>query len=205
MGNLVNTSLGYVILALFVSLLDRYFSGENYKKGEWINGKSFKAKFALAIVISIMPYFFTGFFYGTILYTPFYVVAMIAGFAIGEYFLKSYDWAFKKPGEPAKNSEAPAGMVETAVKVIDTIAGSGASENREESKRQIEDDPARKSVVEAIGGAGSNIKDGLKSLGEGIAKASENIFKGDGKKEKEEDKKKDYEPNKDLDDKLKNY
>jgi len=204
MGNLVNTSLGYAILALFVSLLDRYFSGENYKKGEWINGKSFKAKFALSIVIAIMPYFFTGFFYGTILYTPCYAISMVIGFAIGERFLRSYDWAFRKPGELAKTSEEPATIVETAAKVIDTIAGSGSGETSEEPK-PIDDDPSRKSVVEAIGGAGANIKDGLKSLGEGIAKASENIFKGDGKKEKEEEKKKDYEPNKNLDDKLKNY
>lgn len=198
MGNLVNRTLGYLVLALFVSLLDRFFSGENYKKSEWINGKSFKAKFALSVVVAILPYFFMGFFYASILETPFYVLGMIAGFWIGEAFLRSYDWAFKKPGEKAE--EKPQGVVETVVAAIDSAAG-----GEQEKPKQVEDDPSRRSVVEAIGEAGSDIKDGLKSLGEGIAKASEKVFGDDAAKKKEEEKKKGYEPNKGLDDKLKNY
>ena len=200
---IVNWTLGYMSFAIFLSVIDRYFSGESYKMSEWINGRSLKFKLGLSLVVSIAPYFFSGVSADT-LYVPFRVAGMLMGFYIGEFFLRSFDWAFKKPGEPVKTSEAPAGVVETVTKVIDTIAGSGPAA-KEEPKQQIEDDPTRKSVVEAIGGAGANIKDGLKSLGEGIAKASENIFKGDGKTEKEEEKKKDYEPNKNLDDKLKNY
>ena len=198
---MINWLLGYFIIALFISVLDRYFSGEDFKKSEWINGKTFKFKLGLSLAIVMAPYFFMGFFTLSFFNAPFCLAGMVLGFMTGDFFLKSYDWAFKKP-----SSKTAAGDDKTA----DSPAAGAESEkfpagSADATGTKADDDGARKSVVEAIQDAGSNIKDGLKSVGEGIAKASENIFKDGDKKEAGDKEKKNYESNKKLDDKLNNY
>jgi|GEM_PF-5289909 len=194
---MINWLLGYLVFALFISILDRYFSGEDYKKSQWINGKSIKFKLALSIVISIAPYFFMGVSSDT-LYVPFRVAGMLIGFYLGEFFLKSYDWAFKKPSD--KIVEQPPTLADKIVAAVDGIVSDEGKKDEAGPKTIVEDDKTRQSVVEAIQGAGTNLKQGLKSVGDGIAKASENLFKKDEEKDK-----KDYESNKKLDDKLKDY
>lgn len=197
---MINWALGHFVIALFVSILDRYFSGEDYKKTEWINGKSFKFKMGVSLVLIFVPFFVGGFLNADIFFTPLALIGLLGGFWTGEFFLKSYDWAFKKPaGAPAADKKD-----ETA------DSGTGSGEKKDESEPTIgEDDKSRQSVVEAIQSAGSSIKEGLKSVGEGIAKASENVFSESGKdgekKEGEPKEKKNYESNKKLDDKLNNY
>ncbi|MEZ7890283.1 MAG: hypothetical protein QMC67_00915 [Candidatus Wallbacteria bacterium] len=214
---MVNNMIGFVIFALFISIIDRYFSGENYKQGEWVNGISLKAKIGLSIIIALTPYFFSGFFYSQILYTPFYIVSMIAGLYLGEFFLRSYDWAFKqgaqKKAEIDSKSDA-AGTIESNVKaelvdkaadmVKNAIGAGNSGDNTDAADKNnsgAEDGGSQKTVVDAIVHAGGEIKEGLKNLGDGIAKASENVLKKDPK----EPEKKDYKPNDKLNDKLKNY
>ena len=199
---MINWLLGHFVIALFISVIDRYFSGEDFKKGEWINGKSIKFKVGLSLVIVMTPFIFGGFFTSSIFYAPFSLIGMVLGFMTGDFFLKSYDWANKGSAKKAagglKDESAAAEEGETK-SVENKPAGSD------------DDDKTRQSVVEAIHSAGSSIKEGLKSVGEGIAKASETVFK-DGKNsetgETETGAKKDkknYESNKKLDDKLNNY
>lgn len=197
---MINWTLGHFIIALFVSVLDRYFSGEDYKKSEWINGKSFKFKLGVSLVIVMAPFFFGGFFTSAVFYAPASIIGLLLGFSTGEFFLRSYDWAFKKP------AGAPAGEAKETGEANKAGDGTGS----EERATIGEDDKTRQSVVEAIQSAGSSIKEGLKSVGEGIAKASENVFsddRGENKEgaEGEPKEKKTYESNKKLDDKLNNY
>lgn len=198
---MINWLLGYFIIALFISMLDRYFSGEDFKKSEWINGKTFKFKLGLSLAIVMAPYFFMGFFTLSFFNAPFCLAGMVLGFMAGDFFLKAYDWAFKKPSASTAAGDEKAADPGTAEAKSEQLpAGS-----EDGTARKADDDSARKSVVEAIQDAGSNIKDGLKSVGEGIAKASENMFKDGDKKEAGDKEKKNYESNKKLDDKLNNY
>ncbi len=201
---MTNWLAGYFVIALFLSMLDRYFSGEDFKKSEWINGKSFKFKLGLSLVVVMTPFFFGGFFTTNIFVAPFSLIGMMAGLIAGDFFLRTYDWAFKaennpKDGQKAvddSNSENPAD-------------GEPPDNNKASSDGDNTAITPRPSVVEAIQDAGSNIKEGLKSVGEGIVKASEKIFKDYDKKEKTDNgesvEKKTYESNKKLDDKLNNY
>jgi hypothetical protein len=201
MSEAANFILAYFVVALFLSVLDRYFSGEDYKKSEWINGKSFKFRLGLSLIIVVAPFLFTGFFTSGFFYAPFSLLGLIIGFATGDFFLKSYDWAFKKP--------AVAPSTDKKDEPAASDAGSGGEKKDEPAGAIGEDDKSRQSVVDAIQSAGSSIKEGLKSVGEGIAKASENVFSEGGKdgekKEGEPKDKKNYESNKKLDDKLNNY
>ncbi len=151
----------------------------------------------VSLVIIFVPFFVGGFLNADIFFTPLALIGLLGGFWTGEFFLKSYDWAFKKP----------AGASSTDKK--DESAASGGEKKDEAPGALGEDDKSRQSVVEAIQSAGSSIKEGLKSVGEGIAKASENVFsegdKDGEKKEGEPKEKKNYESNKKLDDKLNNY
>jgi len=215
MTSVINWVLGYFFLALFISILDRYFSGEDYKKSEWLNGRSFKFKVGFAVVMTIAPYFFVG-VSGDTLMVPFRVFGILGGLYFGEFFLRSFDWAFKKPGA----ASAPAAVAAPEAAAETTIAGAivdnvvkriedriAPDQEKAEAPKPVaaDDDASRKSVVEAIAGAGADVKEGLKSLGEGIAKASDKLLGGDKKAEEEAEKKKGYEPNKKLDDKLNNY
>lgn len=201
MSEAANFILAYFVVALFLSVLDRYFSGEDYKKSEWINGKSFKFKLGLSLIIVVAPFLFTGFFTSGFFYAPFSLLGLILGFTTGDFFLKSYDWAFKKPAGATSSDKKD----ESAA----SDAGAGVEKKDETAGAIGEDDKSRQSVVDAIQSAGSSIKEGLKSVGEGIAKASENVFSEGGKdgekKEGEPKDKKNYESNKKLDDKLNNY
>ncbi len=202
---MINWLLGHFVIALFISVIDRYFSGEDFKKGEWINGKSIKFKVGLSLVIVMTPFIFGGFFTSSIFYAPFSLIGMILGFMTGDFFLKSYDWANKGS---AKKAAAD-------LKDESAAAEDGETENSEKATSgSDDDDKTRQSVVDAIHSAGSSIKEGLKSVGEGIAKASETVFKdgkdGAGNENKENEagdkkEKKNYESNKKLDDKLNNY
>jgi hypothetical protein len=186
-------------------MIDRYFSGEDFKKGEWINGKSVKFKIGLSLVIVMTPFIFGGFFTTGIFCAPFSLIGMVLGFMTGDFFLKSYDWANK------------GGAKKAAADIKDeNEAGKDDGPKLDEKKPESVDseDKTRQSVVDAIQSAGSSIKEGLKSVGEGIAKASETVFKdgkdGAGKENKENEagdkkEKKNYESNKKLDDKLNNY
>lgn len=212
MTSVINWMLGYFFLALFISVLDRYFSGEDYKKSEWINGRSVKFKVGLGVVVTIAPFFFTG-VSGDALMVPFRVLGIVAGLYVGEAFLRSYDWAFKKPGEQAGEAprmESPektvaGAIVDDVVARIEEKIGPVPPAAEEKKSAASDDDASRKSVVEAIAVAGADVKEGLKSLGEGIAKASDKLLGKDQKEKEEEEKKKGYEPNKKLDDKLNNY
>jgi len=202
---MINWLLGHFVIALFISMIDRYFSGEDFKKSEWINGKSVKFKVGLSLVIVISPFIFGGFFNAGIFYAPFSLIGMVLGFMAGDFFLKSYDWANK--GGPKKAAD----------KLKDETGAEKQSDRRDDGKKTENidgEDKTRQSVVKAIQSAGTSIKEGLKSVGEGIAKASETVFKdgknsaGGEKKENETDdkkEKKNYESNKKLDDKLNNY
>ncbi len=199
---MINWLLGHFVIALFISVIDRYFSGEDFKKGEWINGKSIKFKVGLSLVIVMTPFIFGGFFTSGIFYAPFSLIGMVLGFVTGDFFLKSYDWANKgsvKKAAAGPNDQSASAEDGETKSIENPSAGSD------------DDDKTRQSVVEAIHSAGSSIKEGLKSVGEGIAKASETVFK-DGKNSEtgetetgEKKDKKNYESNKKLDDKLNNY